>query len=77
MFAYRDCGVEAEVLYFAMQSLPWGSLDSVLAHRESFSGVKHVNVEYRFAAACIISMNSESCTEIPNLATFPLQKMIA
>ncbi|MDC0317353.1 serine/threonine protein kinase [bacterium] len=30
IFAYLDCGAEEEVLYFAMQYLPWGSLDSVL-----------------------------------------------
>ena len=35
--AYRDCGVEDGVLYFAMQYLPWGSLDSVLSHRQSLS----------------------------------------
>ena len=33
--AYRDCGVEDGVLYFAMQYLPWGSLDSVLDHRHT------------------------------------------
>ncbi|MGI9444475.1 MAG: serine/threonine protein kinase [Rubripirellula sp.] len=33
--AYRDCGVEDGVLYFAMQYLPWGSLDSVLYRRQT------------------------------------------
>ena len=33
--AYRDCGIENGVLYFAMQYLPWGSLDSVLDHRKT------------------------------------------
>ena len=35
--AYRDCGVEDGVLYFAMQYLPWGSLDTVLHHRNTLS----------------------------------------
>ena len=35
--AYRDCGVEDGVLYFAMQYLPWGSLDTVLHRRHTLS----------------------------------------
>ena len=35
--AYRDCGVDDGVLYFAMQYLPWGSLDAVLARRQTLS----------------------------------------
>lgn len=34
---YRDCDVEDEVLYFAMQYLPWGSLDPVLDHRQTLA----------------------------------------
>ncbi len=33
--AYRDCGVEDGILYFAMQYLPWGSLEDVLSQRHS------------------------------------------
>ena len=31
--AYRDCGVDDGVLYYAMRYLPWGSLQEVLAQR--------------------------------------------
>ncbi len=35
--AYHDCGVEDGILYFVMQYLPWGSLDSVLHRRRTLS----------------------------------------
>lgn len=33
--SYDDCGIEADVLFYTMELVPWGSLAEVLGHRQA------------------------------------------